>query len=94
MDVASDEPPSADTSADQEARESSAADGPAARHCWCRDGEWGAMICCDGCDNWFHSRCVGLERRARLKSLGSYLCIACAENGRSEYVYEWSSKVS
>lgn len=31
-------------------------------YCWCRQGDDGTpMVCCDGCEEWFHCRCVGLS---------------------------------
>lgn len=30
-------------------------------YCWCRGGDLGtSMVCCDGCDEWFHNACMGL----------------------------------
>lgn len=37
--------------------------------CWCRKGDEDemdcSMICCDGCNEWFHYRCVGLHESKR-----------------------------
>jgi COMPASS component SPP1 len=35
------------------------------------------MVCCDGCDNWFHGECVNItEEEAEL--LPEYYCYFCS----------------
>jgi len=35
-------------------------DSEETKYCWCRGYEDGKMVCCDGCDEWYHYECVGL----------------------------------
>ena len=40
----------------------------------CGDGEEGTMICCDGCDQWFHWQCVGITTEPKESE---WFCEAC-----------------
>ena len=51
----------------------------ARRHCLCggpSDGRF--MIGCDGCDNWFHGHCVGVDKKTPEAELSAWLCPQCA----------------
>lgn len=61
--------------------------------CWCRGVEFGNMICCDMCDDWFHSACMGLHSKVNLKKMDSFICIYCSESKGLSYAFEWSSKI-
>ena len=45
-------------------------------HCKCRLQEEGDMICCEGCDLWYHSTCVKTPKEAWGKN-SVWLCSAC-----------------
>ena len=37
-------------------------------YCWCRGNDDGfPMVQCDGCDEWFHSRCMGITKQSQAK---------------------------
>lgn len=64
-------------------------------YCWCDGPTGGSMICCECCDVWFHTGCVGLFSKKSIKKLAAepYYCIACTEMIYSrQYVYRWASK--
>lgn len=51
-------------------------------YCICRlHHEDDAMIECDGCQEWFHFKCIGLEENAQISS---YLCPICDSNCRMD----------
>lgn len=60
------------------------------QYCWCHGSEFGRMICCDDCEEWFHCSCMGLEKRVNLKNIIGFCCIACAEEKQVSYEFEWS----
>lgn len=63
-------------------------------HCWCDGPEGGDMICCEGCEVWFHCSCIGLVKKT-ISSLTdhSFFCVACTEVEQGKkYEYSWSSK--
>jgi hypothetical protein len=42
------------------------------QYCWCRGADDGSpMVQCDGCDEWFHSSCMGLTKRKATAPKGS-----------------------
>lgn len=41
------------------------------------------MICCDGCENWFHGRCVGVTE-SMAQSIDTYYCPDCQQNRGDE----------
>ena len=46
------------------------------------------MICCDGCEEWFHGKCVGItmEQGKIMEKQGKeYVCEKCRGN-ESEYI--------
>jgi len=46
-------------------------------YCVCRRGNDGSpMICCSHCDEWFHFKCIGLNKRAADR-LDEYICQGC-----------------
>eukprot|EP00981_Chlorochromonas_danica_P009003 scaffold2414_cov164-Ochromonas_danica.AAC.2 len=60
--------------------------------CWCRQGDEDqldcSMICCDGCNEWFHYQCVGLHEPKRRSGARS-VCSSCQETvGHSWKVLE------
>ena len=42
-------------------------------YCLCRKQEYGEMVACDNCDEWFHFPCVGLES----EPVGDWYCPTC-----------------
>eukprot|EP00588_Corethron_pennatum_P005693 CAMPEP_0194296114 /NCGR_PEP_ID=MMETSP0169-20130528/55200_1 /TAXON_ID=218684 /ORGANISM="Corethron pennatum, Strain L29A3" /LENGTH=609 /DNA_ID=CAMNT_0039045483 /DNA_START=100 /DNA_END=1926 /DNA_ORIENTATION=+ len=49
-------------------------------HCLCRRGMaayGGFMVQCDGCDHWFHGKCVGVKKGATRVAGFRYFCPAC-----------------
>jgi hypothetical protein len=60
-------------------------------HCWCRYAQYGSMIGCDACEQWFHIGCMGLTR-GKSKEIESFLCIRCCEARGVEYPYKWTSR--
>jgi hypothetical protein len=59
-------------------------------HCLCREGDDGsAMVCCDSCEQWFHTRCVGIRRKKDLDALDAYVCMRCAQKRGQRYVFAW-----
>ncbi|ODV94736.1 hypothetical protein PACTADRAFT_34492 [Pachysolen tannophilus NRRL Y-2460] len=48
-------------------------------YCICRRPDNGElMVCCDGCDQWFHFKCKGLDLKLD-KLVSNYYCIFCDE---------------
>lgn len=45
--------------------------------CVCRGAEDMSMICCDFCDEWYHSRCIGMTDEV-MNSIEAYRCQRCA----------------
>lgn len=46
-------------------------------YCVCRRGNDGTpMICCSHCDEWFHFKCIGMNKRAADR-LDEYICQGC-----------------
>lgn len=47
-------------------------------YCFCKRpySETEFMICCDGCENWFHGRCVGVTE-SMASSIDTYYCPKC-----------------
>lgn len=41
------------------------------------------MICCDGCENWFHGRCVGVTE-SMASSIDTYFCPECQKQRGGE----------
>jgi hypothetical protein len=42
------------------------------QYCWCRGADDGSpMVQCDGCDEWFHSSCMGLTKQKATAPKGS-----------------------
>eukprot|EP01032_Pedospumella_encystans_P008367 gene8367-9942_t len=64
-------------------------------YCWCRKEDSGTpMVCCDGCEEWFHCHCVGLNglnapKSRKKKELDTYLCISCSILSGKPYAYGW-----
>jgi len=64
-------------------------------YCWCRKEDSGTpMVCCDGCEEWFHCHCVGLNgihapNSRKKKELDSYLCISCSILSSKAYTHGW-----
>eukprot|EP01032_Pedospumella_encystans_P008385 gene8385-9960_t len=64
-------------------------------YCWCRKEDSGTpMVCCDGCEEWFHCHCVGLNglnapNSRKKKELDTYLCISCSILSGKPYAYGW-----
>ena len=62
-------------------------------YCWCRGLDDGSpMICCDGCSEWFHIRCVGVGRKDPLlggQQNAVFLCISCSIYRNSKYKFAW-----
>ena len=64
-------------------------------YCWCRKEDSGTpMVCCDGCEEWFHCHCVGLNglnapNSRKKKELDTYLCISCSVLSGKAYAYGW-----
>lgn len=77
--------------ADDEAVASS--DETPCHYCWCQGVDDGSpMICCDGCSEWFHIRCVGVGRKDPLlggQQSAVYLCISCSIHRNSKYKFAW-----
>ena len=48
----------------------------AATYCYCKDTLWGKMIGCDGCQDWFHLPCAGLDED--FASLDDWYCKFCS----------------
>jgi len=48
-------------------------------YCYCNYGDSGSMICCDGCDSWFHDECIGLTESEVHKYNIDNLPYFCAE---------------
>lgn len=65
----------------------------ASSYCWCRGADDGTpMICCDGCSEWFHIRCVGVGRKDPVLSgqqSAVFLCITCSISRKSIYKFAW-----
>lgn len=60
-------------------------------YCICRKPEGGFMICCEVCNEWYHGRCVGIEREMG-ERLPQYTCHVC-NNGASkafEPILRWN----
>jgi hypothetical protein len=49
------------------------------------------MVCCDRCQNWFHSSCVGIHRKSMLKTIKTFYCIACCDELGKNYPHSWQS---
>lgn len=47
------------------------------RYCFCRKPEYGMMVACDICKEWYHDACVKLPRGVS-RSTTSYICPLCA----------------
>ena len=47
--------------------------------CNCLDGYCRFYICCDGCSDWFHGRCVGIIAPEADK-IDEYLCPNCGKD--------------
>ncbi|TMW63686.1 hypothetical protein Poli38472_002627 [Pythium oligandrum] len=45
--------------------------------CSCRGPENMSMICCDVCDEWYHSECIGMSNE-EMELLDAYRCLRCA----------------
>jgi hypothetical protein len=51
------------------------------RYCICRGYDDGTfMLACDTCDEWYHGRCVGVNRQ-QVTQLEKYVCFACLKKG-------------
>ena len=50
-------------------------------YCICRKPEGGFMICCEVCGEWYHGRCIGIEREMG-ERLPHFTCHTC-NNGTS-----------
>jgi hypothetical protein len=72
---------------------SSTHDGDGQVHCWCRYAQYGSMIGCDACEQWFHIGCMGLTR-GKSKEIDSFLCIRCCEAQGMEYPHKWTNRWS
>jgi hypothetical protein len=47
------------------------------QYCTCRGSDDGTgMIQCDGCEEWYHGRCIGIEAEM-LEDIQMFLCQAC-----------------
>jgi hypothetical protein len=64
-------------------------------YCFCRRGEYGDMISCDICAEWYHSTCVTRNvPKKQLNKKGSvYLCPGCASLQGKKYAFGWSCNV-
>mmetsp|Transcript_15649 Transcript_15649/g.18635 ORF Transcript_15649/g.18635 Transcript_15649/m.18635 type:complete len:157 (+) Transcript_15649:1303-1773(+) len=52
-------------------------DDSATRYCLCKGfNDGGFMIGCDGCENWYHGRCVGLSQKVG-EALTAWTCPQC-----------------
>ena len=49
---------------------------PAKTYCYCKEEEWGKMVECDGCQDWFHYACAELEED--FHSLEEWYCENCS----------------
>jgi COMPASS component SPP1 len=50
-------------------------------YCLCRRPDTGTfMIGCDGCDDWFHGKCVSIEERDK-NLIDKFMCPRCTEAG-------------
>ena len=49
----------------------------AKRYCLCRGPDYGFMIQCDLCEEWFHGACVRVTEE-EADQIGEYSCPACA----------------
>ena len=61
-------------------------------YCWCRRASFGAMIACDQCGLWFHTRCVGvasrdIKRGASGDAEMAFSCITCSEKLGAAYKF-------
>eukprot|EP00742_Colponemidia_sp_Colp-10_P009231 GILJ01010051.1.p1 GENE.GILJ01010051.1~~GILJ01010051.1.p1 ORF type:complete len:1804 (-),score=386.79 GILJ01010051.1:289-5700(-) len=50
-------------------------------------GEGEVMVGCDYCDNWFHSRCVGLNQ-LETEQIQEYMCPACCQTNGVMYKFD------
>ena len=66
--------------------------------CYCRQKQHGLMVCCDGCGEWFHSRCVELQKAPQDDE--TWYCVRCTaeargvrgKRGREEAEPRWGLK--
>lgn len=57
-------------------------------YCICRKPDDGTpMVCCDGCDEWYHIKCVGLHKDEVNNLLVKYYCPKCIDEGKGESVF-------
>ena len=52
--------------------------GKEVAYCVYKKPQYGEMVMCDRCNEWFHLACVGLNRKS-VKALKSFFCPACAQ---------------
>jgi len=77
---------------------------PEGQYCVCQGADDGRlMICCDMCQEWFHSECIGVEadkakmpqakkKRTSLQEEEEFICLSCCLTVNRQYRFWWSSK--
>ena len=48
-------------------------------YCYCRQPEYGKMICCSTCKEWFHKECVKAPAKVWKEKKTDWYCRVCSE---------------
>lgn len=64
-------------------------------YCICQSSDSGSfMICCDSCEKWYHTSCLGITR-SFAKNVKTFYCFVCQNKNpdlQIEYVKDVSKK--